>query len=172
MKERTGNFDIGEIKREFSILGPTEVVCKPKGFDRWCTLPYPNHIAGCPNFGKRQDCPPEAPYFLDIYRSRAFVAFLCFDFEKYLEIKKQIHPDWTDKALRNPRHWQDHLRMVLKKSVADTLKMSELSDYEAVYNPEAMSVNVHATCQAVGLELEWPPQKKMHRLAFLAKPLL
>lgn len=169
MKERTGNFEIGEIKREFLIFGPTEVVCKPKGFAKWCVLPYPNHIAGCPNFGKRSDCPPKTAYFLDVYDPQVLIASLCFDFQNYLEIKKQIHSDWTDKALRNSRHFQNHLRMALRKEINDALERPELADYAAVYNPEAMGVNVHATCRKVGLELEWPPEKKMYRLAFLAK---
>jgi predicted metal-binding protein len=168
MREKLG-FDIGEISRKFSVFGPTEVVCEARGSTKWCTLPYPRHPNGCPNFGKRSDCPPRAPYFLDIYNPSVYIASLVFDFGQYFETRKQIHPDWSEKALKNPRHWQEHLRAQLRKGVVVALTNPGLSDHVPVYNPEAMCVNVHSTCEGVGLHLEWPPRQHMYRIALLSK---
>jgi hypothetical protein len=108
---------------------------------------------------------------LDIYKSFIFVAALIFDFEKYLKARRRYHPDWTEKELRNPRHWQNHLRAELRRNVDMTLNKPKLFGYAAEYNSEAMGVNVHLTCQNIGLLLEWPPQQQMGRIALLAKPL-
>lgn len=166
------NFEIGEIGREFFVRGPIEVACKPKGFNRWCTLPYPRHPNGCPNFGKRESCPPLAPYFLDLFKPEVYVAFMRFNFEEFLERKRQLHPDWTTKALRNPRHFQGHLDSKLKGFVISKLNEPDFESFRAVYNPEAMGVNIHLTARRAGIELEWPPRKNMYRIAIIAQPMI
>jgi hypothetical protein len=97
-KERLG-FEISEVERSFGVLGPVEVVCQPRGFTRWCTLPYPRHVDGCPNFGKRTDCPPNVPYYLDVFEPLSYVAYLDFDFEGYIEQRRLMHNDWSEKSL-------------------------------------------------------------------------
>jgi len=169
MKERITSI-VREIGREFTVFGPTEAQCKPRGFVRWCTLPYPDHPDGCPNFLLRSDCAPNAPYFFDVYDKDVFVASLDFDFAEYMEAKRTIHPEWTEKALRNSRHWQNHLRAELRNNIVRELEHPELASYVPIYNPEAMGVNVHLTCQRVGISLEWPPQQHMYRIALLAQP--
>lgn len=169
MRNEKLNFEIGEIGRNFGVLGPVEAVCQPKGFNRWCTLPYSRHEDGCPNFGVRPDCPPKAPYFLDVYEPEVYVACLDFDFRSYLNQRRLIHADWSEKALRNPRHWQNHLRSELRQKVAE-LYEAGLEGLVPEYNGEAMGVNIHMTCQNTGINLEWPPRERMYRIALLAKP--
>jgi predicted metal-binding protein len=164
-------FDITKIKREFFILGPTEIVCKPRGFTRWCTLPYPGHPNGCPNFDRRSDCPPGTPYFLDIYNPSVYIASLYFNFGEYVKARRQVHKNWSEKALKNPRHWQSHVRAELRKYINTDLGKPELFEYIPLYSPEAMCVNVHLTCKRAGLQLQWPPQEHTYQVAILAKPL-
>jgi len=164
-------FEIGEIERDFFIKGSTQVACKPKGFNRWCSLPYPSHKNGCPNFGKRDDCPPFAAYFLDVYKPEIYIAFMRFDFGQYLEQKRKIHPDWTSKALRNPWHFQGHLDSKLRAFVNSELIKPDFENFQAVYSPEAMGVNIHLTSRMAGVELEWPPRINMYRITLLAQPL-
>lgn len=159
---------IGEISRNFSISDETLVAVKERGFNKWCTLPYPDHPEGCPNFGYREDCPPNAPYFLDIYQPNVKIASLAFDFETYLNWRKSFHPDWTERALRNVLYYQEHLRFELRNNVKEELK--KLPGWEPLYNAEAMGVNIHLTCRAVGINLEWPPKIINHRIAILARP--
>ena len=165
------NFEIAEIEREFFIKGPVPIACQPKGFNRWCTLPYPGHRNGCPNFGKYEDCPPRAPYFLDVYKSEGFVAFMRFDFGEFLSKKKEIHPDWTERALRNPWHFQGHLDSKLRNFVISELDKPEFKNFQVVTSPEAMAVNIHLTARRAGIELEWPPRNNMFRIALIAQSL-
>jgi len=163
--------EIGEIEREFFLNGPIAVECKPTGFNRWCTLSYPGHKNGCPNFGKKESCPPFAPYFLDRYKPEVFVAFMRFDFGEFLERKRKVHPDWTERALRNPWHFQGHLDSKLKSFVNSELIKSNFENFQAIYSPEAMGINIHLTARNAEVELEWPPRKNMYRIILLAQPL-
>jgi predicted metal-binding protein len=160
---------IGDIERMFGVSDIVEVSCKPKGFNTWCRLPYHNHSLGCPNFGLKRGCPPNVSYFLDKYEPLVRVAYLKFNFEEYLNLRRDAHPDWTERALRNPRHFQRHLDAGLRKNI----EKQELSEgFVPVYTIEAMGVNVHRTRLNAGIVLEWPPKKTMYRIALLAKPLL
>ena len=158
---------IGKIERNFSVSEPVLVVVKPKGFVRWCNLPYPKHPNGCPNFGVREDCPPNIEYFLDVYKPEVRIAALSFDFGEYLNLRHEIHPDWTERALRNPRHFQGHLKAALKNFVVNF----NVPGYVSEFSPEAMGVNLHLTCKKAGIELEWPPTNRMYRIALLAQPI-
>lgn len=102
---------IDQIHRERVLLGPVDVVCHPE-IQRLCLHPYFNHPKGCPNYRKKKDCPPRAPFFLDVFDKEVLVAAIIFDFEDYLDQKRIKHPDWTERALKNPRHWQGHLRIL------------------------------------------------------------
>ncbi len=155
---------IDKIRREKVLLGPTSVVCQPE-IQRLCLCPYYNHPKGCPNYGKRTDCPPKTSLFSDVFKEKAYVAAVVFNFKNYLEVKRDEHPDWTERALRNSRHWQGHLRAELKKFVSE-----ELSGCDTViFNPEAMGVNVTKTCWRVGLKIEWPPKKVVCQVALIGQ---
>jgi hypothetical protein len=158
---------IGEIERTFNVSGPVEAAVKPRGFNSWCRLPYPKHPKGCPNFGMREDCPPNQPYFLDVYKPLIKVASLKFDLESYLNWRRGNHPGWTDRALRNPRHFQNHLDANLEREIE---KLGEDGGFVPVYTAEAMGANMHMTCLRAGIRLEWPPAKVMYRIAILAQP--
>ena len=170
MPERQ-NFEIQEIGRDFFIKGPVEVACQPRGFNRWCRLPYPGNPNGCPNFGKKDSCPPLTPYFLDIYKPHVFVAFMQFDFKEYLETKISLHSDWTERQLRNPWYFQSHLDSQLKHFVDSQLGQPGFENFQAIYSSEAMGVNMHLTARRAGVELEWPPKKDMYRITLLSQVL-
>lgn len=159
---------ISDIERSFTVSGVVPAVVKPRGFNRWCQLPYPKHPNGCPNFGNRSDCPPNLPYFLDIFKPGVKVASLRFDFDAYLNWRREAHPTWTDRALRNPRHFQNHLNADLEREIE---KLDEDGEFVPVYTAEAMGLNAHLTCLRAGIRLEWPPTKLMYRIAILAQPI-
>lgn len=167
MVERTT--PIQQVERSFNVSDEVLVSMKPRGFNAWCRLPYPKHPQGCPNFGIKEKCPPNAPYFLDVFEDKVLVAFVKFDFENYLKLRESAHPDWNDRELRNPRHFQGHLDSVLRESIS-LLDQNIVAGRIPVFSPEAMSVNLHLTCRAAGIELEWPPKKSMYRVALLGIP--
>lgn len=164
MKEKL--FSIYEIKKQKLFLGPVEVCFDPK-MRALCKLAYYKHPDGCPNFGVRDDCPPFAPLFTNKYKNEVYVAAVEFDFAGFLSIRERIHPDWTDRALRNPRHWQNHVRAELRNFI------SELEcDGQVIYNPEAMGVNVFETFERAGIKMEKSPRKNIYQVALIASPLL
>lgn len=160
--------EISRIERRTAILGPVKAAYH-ENVRKLCLRPYFDHPKGCPNYGRRSDCPPQANRFLEVFEDSVYVAAVIFNFEDYLNLKRAEHPDWTERALRNPRHWQGHLRSELKKFVSE--KLANNSDYgdTAILNPEAMGINVTQTCKSVGLLLEWPPQKIVCRVALIAQ---
>lgn len=160
--------NLKEINIKKTFLGPSKVVCG-KEIRGLCVRPYYKHKYGCPNLSIREDCPPRVPFFLDIYKPEVIIAAVIWDFKSYLESMKVRHPDWTDRQLRNPLYWQGYLRSMLKKHVGLLGQSGKAENMEVIFNPEAMGVNVTATCKQVGLNIEWPPRKYMHRVALFAK---
>lgn len=157
------------IPRERLLLGPVETVFDPD-IRTLCRRPYPDHPHGCPNYGKRSDCPPHAPFFPRAYDTSApnYLAVVKFDFAKYLEERRVIHPDWTERALRNPRHYQGHLRADLSRFVGQIMPQMDCG-YEPIFNPEAMGVDIASMFPKVGLQWEFPPQANNYRVCLIAK---
>jgi predicted metal-binding protein len=160
---------LSTIKSETLFLGPVDAVCNKK-VRALCFSPYHNHPKGCPNYGKRSDCPPKVKFFSHVFFVESIYIFaVTLDFESYIKKRKILHPSWSDPALRNPRHWQGHVRALLMRFVNEK-KGSVPPQYEIVTNPEAMGVNVTETCKNAGLILEWPPTKKVSKVVLFAKP--
>ncbi len=159
--------NIQSVPRQRILAGPVKVVYQPGIIRGLCKHPYYKHSGGCPNFGKRVDCPPKADLFRDCYEEEAYILAIKFDFERYLELRRREHPDWTERALRNPRHWQNHLRCEIS-TFHETAK-ELLPELVVITNPEAMGVNLTETCALLGLTLEWPPVRSVFQINLLAK---
>jgi len=133
-----------------------------------CRACYPGHPDGCPKYDQddHPDCPPNAPWFGKSYDGPVRVAAVVFDFAGFIAWRRRLRPGWTEKALRNPRHWQKHLAAALNGFLAGV----DIADDEAIIlNPEAQGIDVTATCAAAGLELEWPPRNRVCRVAIIAR---
>ncbi len=164
----------GEIKfieREKFFSGPVEVVCDPR-IKAHCLDPYPAHPKGCPNWNYKEGCPPHIPYFPDVYSQEVYIAAVRFNFAEYLAQKREKHPDWTDRALRNPRHWQGHTRSELHHFLEEELPNRQDILGEVIFNPEAMGVNLFATCRKAGIILEQTPTFFVYNIALIASPNL
>ncbi len=134
-----------------------------------CRSPYEKHPQGCPNWNCKLGCPPHTKPFLSLYHPKVFVALSRLDFCQYLKLKKVQHPGWTDKALKNSRHWQGHLRAALK----NFLMLTKIpSGFQIVTNSEAMGINLFQTCQNEGFILERTPTNYVCHVNLLAKPLI
>ena len=131
-----------------------------------CAAPYPNHKHGCPNYGKKDGCPPNIPYFPDVYDTEG-VHLIAQDiqFGEYLRLFKIKHPTWTDRQLRNPLYWQTYFRARFRASV----EHRKPDGYDVLYTPEAMGVDVTATCKKAGINLEWPPTEHTFMVALYAR---
>lgn len=129
-----------------------------------CKNSYHNHKYGCPNFGKRKNCPPEAKLFDKVYDLNKPIYAIAnkFNFKKHIADMKKKHPKWTKYQLRCCLYWQGRARKQLKELVADFLR--EHKNYIVTSCPEAMGVNITETMKQVGIILEWPPENYTYQI--------
>mgnify|MGYP000962170430 CR=1 FL=1 len=125
-----------------------------------CVRPYPLHPKGCPNFGKKIGCPPDAP----IYRPVGPVAaiFNIFPLACHVRWMRDRHPDWSDRQLRCVLYWQPAARKQLKAEIRKFL--SDHRGWRIIACPEACGVNLTQTMAEVGIRLEWPPEEFAYQI--------
>ena len=128
-----------------------------------CFKAYYNHPKGCPNFGKRGICPPQAPLinqFFDLNK-RIIAIVVHFNLGLHRKQMKARHPNWSKRQCECCLYWQGRLRKDLKQRIRHNLNRPILFDdgnLVATDCPEAMGVDVTATMKNVGIILEWPPR--------------
>jgi predicted metal-binding protein len=140
-----------------------------------CKRPYPGHPRGCPNYGKRATCPPRAPLLGDAYVLQApcFLVVNEFDLSAHVRRMRRRHPGWSDRQLRCCLYWQGTARKQLRDKVrralleAQRYSIRERGVWSVEYVPEAMGMNVTATCAQIGIDLEWPPERVVRQVAFI-----
>lgn len=134
-----------------------------------CRKVYHGHPKGCPNYGKKKGCPPEAEYFDKRYdlSKPVFAIANTFDFKAHTDRMRTLHPDWSDRQLKCCLYWQRGARNELLKHIRQFLKQYGL-EYKIETCPEAMGVNVTETMKNAGILLEWPPETITYQIAFAA----
>lgn len=154
-----------------------------------CCSPYPGHDKGknigCPNFNKREGCPPKAPLFDKVFNLNepVYAVYNLFDLNAHVHKMKAAHPNWSEAQLRCCLLWQGRARKQLAKNVADFIMAHPLYDVSMAHyrgiekdlgplygkiiaaSPEAMGVNVTETLASAGISLEWPPTKVAYQVA-------
>ena len=123
----------------------------------WCLLPYPNHPKGCPNYGKKQICPPFSKPFNEIVEPPFHIVIENFDLEAQAKKMKKRHPEWSDRQCRNLLYWQKGVVKKLKGEAREFIK-SQKDDLVLLEVPEANGVHVFDTCKNVGVVLEREPK--------------
>ena len=152
---------------------PVLLDCPPGSL---CSKRYPGHPRGCPNYGKRSTCPPQAdvmtPYLIASHDWYAI--WNVFPFGEHVEKMRAKHPEWTERQLANCLYWQGTARKQLG-AVIKCFKQQHLPrrfgvrEVAAVSRiPEAHGVNVTATMKTLGVELEWPPKTVTYQVAIAA----
>jgi predicted metal-binding protein len=141
-----------------------------------CFKPYPNHPKGCPNFGKRDICPPQAPPISSFFDLDKKIMAVVIHFSLELHRQKMLaeHPNWSKRQTDCCLYWQGTVRKQLKQEIAYNLTRANLFDggeLIATDCPEAMGVDVTATMKKVGIILEWPPEKIVRKIAFIGTQL-
>lgn len=144
-----------------------------------CTLPYPGHPKGCPNFGKKGCCPPQAPMIERVINLAEPVWLLAVSFDLGAHVLRmgEKHPEWTERQRANLLYWQASVNKALLSSaihipVYDHLCGSPrgLIDKVVVRIPEACGVDMTATFRNAGIDLEWPPKKTVWKGVLLGTP--
>lgn len=138
-----------------------------------CVLAYKNHKKGCPNYGKKLDCPPVVPMFDQIFdmSKPIYAIFSTYDLFSHIQKMRNSHPEWTETQLLNVLYWQGTARKHLKENIAKFNEMFREQGYYSTTSPEAMGVDVTLTMRNAGIELEWPARKTVYKVAFAGIPL-
>lgn len=134
-----------------------------------CYRPYPNHPKGCPNYGKRPKCPPRGPKVEDVFDvTNGFtIVYVSLDFAAHRRKMKSKYPNWSQRQIDCCLYWQNSLNKNLRDEVFHLMRGRFPSSYKASFCPEAMGVNITATMKNVGIELEWPPQNIVYKVAII-----
>ena len=133
-----------------------------------CRRPYPNHPKGCPNFGKRAACPPEAPKFADRFDvSEVWAIWNVFDFGAHCSRMRDRHPEWSQRQVECCLYWQGTARKQLEGEIEWFVWLHP--GLTVTRCPEAMGVNITGTLRQLDIELEWPPQTRALQVALAAR---
>jgi len=92
------------------VVKPLEKIIYNLKSRGWCKLPYPGHPRGCPNYGKRDICPPKAPLIMDVPDPPFILVGVSFDLGAWAKKLKKKHPHWSDKKARCCLYWQGKVR--------------------------------------------------------------
>jgi hypothetical protein len=129
-----------------------------KKFQDICIRPYPGHRKGCPNYGKKEGCPPNQPLIHEVFdfKKPAFVIYTDFEIGLHAAEMKRRHPAWTERQLYNCLYWQPRARKIHHAEEERALRSFMMERIERC--PEAKGLNITETMRTLGVELEWPPR--------------
>jgi len=151
--------------KELSQYNIVYIPSTPPNKGDWCKLPYPEHPHGCPNFGRKEGCPPKAKLFSELVNYPMFLIGIRFDLSAHIEQMRQKHPDWSLRQLKCLLYWQGHINKVLRQKCEEIA--SKHPDYIILYKPEANGINLFATCYKLGIILERSPQHFVWKIAIV-----
>jgi hypothetical protein len=120
----------------------------------WCRLPYAGHPRGCPGYGEKAGCPPNAPSLVHFFNPGLpfYLIHSEFDLEEHAANMKVKHPEWTDAQCRCVLYWQSRSRKQLLERILESVPAGKRVIYSIC--PEGMGVNVFLTARLSGLRLE------------------
>lgn len=159
-------YSSSQVKEVDAVVSPVLV----PGVRNLCRKPYHGHPRGCPNWGKRPTCPPQAPLLADLLDLGLPVhcIYNAFDLARHVAKMKRKHPDWSDRQLRCCLYWQGTARAALRKKIEAFL--GRRPGLIAVMCPEACGVDVTATMASLGITLQWPPVLVAYQVALVGSP--
>jgi predicted metal-binding protein len=141
-----------------------------------CKRPYPGHSKGCPNYGRKKGCPPAAPVLMDEINIEKTIWAIVVDFnlEQHCADMKKKHPGWSRRQCECCLYWQSGVMAELKHQAASFCSMmllyGQAKELNVLYCPEAFGVNITETMKNAGIELEWPPERIVRKIAFVGFP--
>ncbi len=85
-----------------------------------CVKPYPLHKNGCPNFNKKDGCPPSAELIQNVIdlEQDVYIIYNKYNFKDHVNKMKVKHPDWSKRQLRCCLYWQGSARKNLKQKIS------------------------------------------------------
>lgn len=138
-----------------------------------CVQPYYNHPKGCPNFNKKEGCPPQAEFFDKTYDLIQPIYAICniFDYKTHIEKMRKKQPNWSERQIHCVLYWQNGARSHLSKHIVNFLREHNGEGYRIAKCPEAMGVNLTETMKNAGIVLEWMPVNVAYQIVLASKKL-
>ena len=130
-----------------------------------CQKPYGSNRHGCPNYGKRDTCPPRCKPFYDVVNPAdpTYVIYTEFNIGMHAYRMSKKHPEWTEKQCYCLLYWQPTARKQLRNEIE---RFRGLHPAYTVFEcPEAMGLNVDKLMGWQDIQLEWPPRNLTYRVA-------
>lgn len=148
-------------------IDPKRIVFERK-IQGLCKMPFYGHSKGCPNFGKKEECPPGLSLIdksLD-FSSDIYVIYTEFALGEFAERMRRAHPDWNGRQCYNPRLWQPTARKMHREDVNEFL-----NNYLGMIvngSPEGHGVNVTDLMAKIGITLSWvwPPEHRIENKTY------
>jgi len=146
----------------------SEIIIYDKMFQGLCKKPYYGHRKGCPNFDKKEGCPPGLPLINEVFdfENDLFVIYTEHLVGEFASRMREKHQEWNDRQCYNPRYWQGTARKIHKAEREIALK---LDGVENIVWPENHGVNVSELMLNFGIELnwKWPPEHNLENITYL-----
>lgn len=145
----------------------------------WCTLPYPGHKKGCPNFNKNPLCPPNTKIMENILENYNFFYLILanFDIFKYSNYLIDKHPEWSERKARCLLYWQKSVKKLIRAYISNILSKNPnnqfylfssgagenipILDQDEIYSMEAAGIDVIHSLINNNIEIEIKPKKKV-----------
>jgi len=142
-----------------------------------CTKPYQGHPRGCPNWDKKDGCPPQARPLgevMDLKRP-IYVVWNRFNLGAHVDKMQIKHPKWSERQIYCCLYWQTAARKQLQWEISEALMdIIQFTDFGPgddpliLTCPEACGVNVTATLELTGQrDVEWPPIRVAYQVALI-----
>jgi hypothetical protein len=134
-----------------------------------CEKPYYNHKKGCPNYGRKDGCPPMAPYIDDIadINLPLIVLWNKFFLAAQTALMRDNHPKWSERQCANCLYWQGAARKELRQLVSQYMIGHEGAGLISSFCPEANGLNITKLMEICGVDLEWPPGNYAYQVAIV-----
>lgn len=142
--------------KELNVIELSEVMYDERARDgTWCTLPYPLHKKGCPNFPK---CPNNRVDFKTLSGYKWWAVIEEFDLVAHAKRMKEKHPHWSERQARCVLYWQRGVKSRLLKKAEKLMKeLGGPMGTIILTIPEANGVDVFNTMTHHGLILKPNP---------------
>jgi len=148
-----------------------------------CARPYPGYPDGCPN---RFKCRTLGIRPFEEIKQRGkfdeyYLIYARFDFKTYKELRRDQHPDWSDKQLGNSRHWQAAVKKKITTMIENATIPStdyvlgcgsglKLKHQQIVGSMENACINVFSTMRKNGIkDMEVRPENVIYLVCLLCR---
>ncbi|MBN1377258.1 hypothetical protein JW949_02900 [Candidatus Woesearchaeota archaeon] len=139
-----------------------EIIPYRRKIQALCKVPYYGHSRGCPNYAKKEGCPPGQLLINKVldFKKDIFVIYTVFCVGEFAERMGKKHPDWNDRQNYNPRYWQPTARKFHR--MEENKALEETGIEKIINSPEAHGVDLTGLMKEIGIRLkwDWPPEHK------------